>query len=433
MKQKSKFISKTKLSTNKPSNKKSKLSKHINRTISSDTRINQRYKSRQILKIENEKNLKQSEEIIRDCKTSKNYSMNFVNEKKKKNSISRLIDTSMNLLEQQNDILKQASNLMQDIELNNHEINKIQKKEQTQNFSKCIGNYNKNLVDVLSKLKLNTKEVEYSNAIKEENNKLKYRMQMLSIDKSDDFRNIEIELNSLKNIFSNEINSMLRYLYELGFDNISLSSESINSDILTSDIIINFFNIIKNIIKQLKLSNEENEGQIELLKKIKCVENNNDNEQITNNIINNKEENYKSLDDNNDNNINKIINSNFSSLDNYKNSINNDRIKKIEELCLKHTYDIDNIRENNIISQSYLDNFKRSKNIVNNELNNNSDLGIQLEHNYTDSCFYPNIKESLSINKKDNENNSVNNEKDDNNIKEYISRINESQPINKFV
>ena len=421
MKQKSKYISKTKILTNKPNNNKSKITKHINRTISSDNRLNKRYKSRQKMKIEEEKNLKQSQEIIKDNKTYTGYSINLVKEKKMKNSINRLIDTSMNLLDQQNDIIKQANNLMQNIEINNYEINKIKKKEEKQNFNKCIGEYNENLENILSKLKLNTKEVEYSNKIKEENNNLKYRMQMLSIDKNDDYNNIEYELNSLKKIYTNEINSTLRYLSELGLDNISSSSYNISSENLTTDTIINFFNLIKNIIKQLKLINEEKEGQIELLKKIKTIENNkNDN--------NNKMNDYNSMEENKIIN-NNFLNSNYSSIENYKNTINNDRIKKIEELCLKHTYDIDNIKDNsNIISQSYLDNFKRSKNIVNKELNNNSDLGIELEHNYTDSYFYPNIKDSIPDNKKDNEMN--NNE---NNIKEYISRINESQPINKFI
>ena len=119
MKQKSKYISKTKILTNKPNNNKSKITKHINRTISSDNRLNKRYKSRQKMKIEEEKNLKQSQEIIKDNKTYTGYSINLVKEKKMKNSINRLIDTSMNLLEQQNDILKQANSLMQNIEINN--------------------------------------------------------------------------------------------------------------------------------------------------------------------------------------------------------------------------------------------------------------------------------------------------------------------------
>ena len=295
---------------------------------------------------------------------------------------------------------------------------KLKKKEEKLNFTKNINNYNKNLEDVLTKLKLNTKEVGLSNKMKEENNKLKYKIEMLSIDKNDDFRNMESDLNSLKNIYINEMNSMLRYLNELGFEDLSLSY-NINNENLNSEVIINFFNLIKNIIKQLKLSNKEKEGQIELLKK-SIIENRNE---INDNNNNNY---YKYFDFNNKIN-NNIINSNYSSLDNYKTSINNDRIKKIEELCLNHTYDIDNIKENKIVFQSNFDNFKRSKNTINNELNNNSDLGIQLEHNYTDSYFYPKVKESLS-----NDNNH-NDYLEKNNIKEYISRINESQPMNKFI
>ena len=411
MKQKQKNNSKNKLSTKKTNTNKSSVSKHINRTTSSENRSNKRYKSKQKIKIEEEKNFKENQDNIKRYKTHINYSMNLVSEKKK-NSINRLIDTSMNLLEQQNDILKQANSLMQNIEINNHEIGKIKKKEEKQNFTKNIGKYNENLEDILSKLKQNTREVDYSNRMKEENNNLKYQMQMLSIDKSDDFRNIQSELNLLKNIYTNEMNSMLRYLYELGIEDISLSSGNIKSENLTADIIINFFNTMKNTIKQLKLSNEEKEGQIELLKKIKNVEND------------------KPKSSDNDNNIKNNI---FNLNSNCSNK-NNDRIKKIEELCLKHTYDIDNIKENNnLISQSYLDNFTRSKNTINNELNYNSDLGIQLEHNYTDSYFYPNAKESLSKNKKNDENINNENNKDDNNIKEYISRINESQPMNKFI
>ena len=414
MKQKQRCNSKTKISTNRinNNNNKPKITKHLNRTMSSsNTRTNKRIKPKQKIKIEEEKNLKASQEL-----SDINYSMNLFREKKINNSINRLIDTSQNLLEKQNDILKQANNLMQNIESNNHEIDKI-KKEEKLNFIKNINNYNKNLEDVLTKLKLNTKEVGLSNKMKEENNKLKYKIEMLSIDKNDDFRNMESDLNSLKNIYINEMNSMLRYLNELGFEDLSLSY-NINNENLNSEVIINFFNLIKNIIKQLKLSNKEKEGQIELLKK-SSIENKNE---INDNNNNNY---YKYFDFNNK--INNIINSNYSSLDNYKTSINNDRIKKIEELCLNHTYDIDNIKENKIVFQSNFDNFKRSKNTINNELNNNSDLGIQLEHNYTDSYFYPKVKESLS-----NDNNH-NDYLEKNNIKEYISRINESQPMNKFI
>ena len=390
--------SKKNISTNRiNNNNKQKITKQINRTLSSSNTIrNKRIKSKQKIIIEEEKNLKASQEEIKEYKSGINYSMNFLGEKKINNSINRLIDTSQNLLEKQNDILRQANNLMQNIETNNHEIDKIKKKEGKQNFTKNINIYNKNLEDVLTKLKLNTKELGFSNKMKEENNKLKYKMEMLSIDKNDDFRNMESDLNSLKHIYITEMNSMLRYLYELGLDDISLSQRNINSENLTSEVIINFFNSIKNIIKQLTQSNKEKEGQIELLKKSN-IENKNE-------IKYNNKNNYKYYE--------------------FNNMINNDRIKKIEELCLKHTYDIDNIKENKIISQSDFDNFKRSKNTI-------SDLGIQLEHNYTDSYFYPNVKESLDNNDNNNNHNDYLEEK--NNIKEYISRINESQPMNKFI
>ena len=398
MKTKLRSNSKKNISTNRiNNNNKQKITKQINRTLSSSNTIrNKRIKSKQKIIIEEEKNLKASQEEIKEYKSGINYSMNFLGEKKINNSINRLIDTSQNLLEKQNDILRQANNLMQNIETNNHEIDKIKKKEGKQNFSKNINIYNKNLEVILTKLKLNTKELGFSNKMKEENNKLKYKMEMLSIDKNDDFRNMESDLNSLKNIYITEMNSMLRYLYELGLDDISLSQRNINSENLTSEVIINFFNSIKNIIKQLTQSNKEKEGQIELLKK-NNIENRNE-------INYNNKKNYKYYD--------------------FNNMINNDRIKKIEELCLKHTYDIDNIKENKIISQSDFDNFKRSKNTI-------SDLGIQLEHNYTDSYFYPNVKESLDNNDNNNNHNDYLEEK--NNIKEYISRINESQPMNKFI
>ena len=46
--------------------------------------------------------------------------MNLPKEKKLKNSINRLIDTSQNLLKQQNDILNKTESLMQNVEMNNH-------------------------------------------------------------------------------------------------------------------------------------------------------------------------------------------------------------------------------------------------------------------------------------------------------------------------
>ena len=425
MRHNSKKISKTRLSTsdlnnNKTTTKKQILkSKNIIRTHSSDNKSSKKFKSRQKVKIEEEKNLKQTHENIKGYSNNINYSSNYLKDKKIKTNLNRLVDNSKILLEQQNEILLNTNNLMHNIEINNHEIDKIFKKNSKQNFCKCLENYNPNLENILSNLKQNTKIVEFSNKIEQENNDLKYKMQILSIDKNDDFRIIETKLNSLKNIFTNEMKSMLKFLYELGYENISF--KKIVSENLSNDIIVNYFNMLKKLINEQKLKIEEKERQIKILNKIKLSEK-------KNNINIKEEEKNLYISDNINIKINndKNFNTNYSSIENIKNSINNERLKKIEDLCIHNTYDIDNIKENNNISRINFDNFQRSKNIINNnELNNNSDLGIQLEHNYTDSCFYPNIKESVQNKKTFDDIN--------NNMKEYISRINESQPMNKFV
>ena len=404
------------------------------------------------VKSEEEKNLKQSQETLKTniLNTEVDYSRNLISEKKVKNSIKRLIDTSQTLLDQQNDILLEADKLMQNIEVNEHEINKISKKDNMTNFSGYINDYTENLESVLTKLKKNTKDLELSNKIKEENNNLKYRIQMLSIDKNDDYRNVETELNSIKTVYSNEINSMLNYLIELGFDDIPI--EHIAPSTLTTDKIINFFNLMKRTMKQLKDDSKEKDEQIKMTKKYKNstdINKNNDNleQKLYSNIKNNSE--YSKY--NTQNSFNTLNNNRlFSTINSNNNkSSNNDRIKKIEDLCLQHNYedDMNNSGINNknkntyqMVSnqdeqkgQSYMDNFQRSKNMVNND--SNISLGIQLEHNYTDSYFYQNMKDSYSNVNNKNNNNIDDNLKDSNNnivIKDYISQINKSQPINKF-
>ena len=441
--------------TNKEKNRPIKNSKKkiINKTSSSDIKQKKLNKSTKMFnsKINNinneeEKNIRQSQETLNSKILSSeiDYSKNIISEKKVKNSIKRLIDTSQNLLEQQNNILLETDKLIQNIEVNEHEINKIEKKDNFSNFSGNINDYTENLDTVLSKLKKNTKDIDFFNKIKEENNNLKYKMQMLSIDKNDDYRNIETELNSIKTVYSNEMNGMLNFLNELGFENIPV--EHMAPNILTSDKIINFFNLIKRTIKQLKDDNLEKEEQIKMINKYK--ENNNnkdiDNEQIIfnnteyadkiNNEYNTK---YKTQNSFNPLNNKRLSQNNISKnlLSNTSCTSNNDRIKKIEDLCLQHnyeddtnqkseidqrkTYEVNNVflnNDENKKSHSYMDNFQRSKNMVNNE-SSTSGLGIQLEHNYTDSCFYNNMKDPYTNN---------NTNLDSINImdKEYIPKIN---------
>ena len=272
---KTKVLSKSKKSLNgninksKEKNKSIKSSKKrsINKTISSDTKpkninqISNSFKSK--IKNEEEKNWKRSQEINNSkiLVTDINYSTNIINEKKVKNSIQRLIDTSQNLLKEQNNILLENEKLIQNITVNDHEINKMEKKDNSLNFRSVINNYTENLDIILSKIKKNTKDIEFTNQIKEENNNLKYKIQMLSMDKNDDFRNVETELNSIKKIYSTEINGMLNFLNELGFQNLPFEQISSPNN-LTSEKITNFFKFLKQTIKQLKDASNTNDKKI---------------------------------------------------------------------------------------------------------------------------------------------------------------------------
>lgn len=468
-------LSKTKMSKNintLPNKEVNRTKKSTKKSFKKKT-TNSDSKSIKISKIskksdnEEEKFLKQSQDTFNSkiLNTDVDYSRNLISEKKVKNSIKRLIDTSESLLEEQNNILSQTDKLIQNIEVNEHEINKIQKRENPSNFNGCVNDYTENLDSILSKLKKSTKDIEFSNKIKEENNNLKYKMQMLSIDKNDDFRNIETELNSIKTVYSNEINSFLRFLNELGFDNIPIDHIAPNN--LTTDKIINFFNLIKRTMKDLKDDAIEKDNQIKMMKKYNDNKEdlnniNNDNEYITK--INNEYSKYKTensfntlnnrfsnITNNNILSVNKdSINDNSVNNSNMNINMNNSRIKKIEDLCLQHNYEDDNYNKDKnfeinskntyqMISnpendyknnQSYIDNFQRSKNMANNE-SNISGLGIQLEHDYSDSCFYQNVKDSYTNINKINEN--INYNENSNRIgNNYISQIdNQSQTINK--
>ena len=164
---KTKILSNSKKSLNKNINKSKDKNKSIktskkntvNKTISPDikqkkiNRVSNTFKSK--IKKEEEKNLKSSQETLNSkaLESSSDYSRNLISEKKVKNSIKRLIDTSENLLEEQNKILLETEQLMQNIIVNDHEINKIEKIGNSSNFTSVIKDYTENLDIVLSKLK----------------------------------------------------------------------------------------------------------------------------------------------------------------------------------------------------------------------------------------------------------------------------------------
>ena len=303
------------------------------------------------------------------------YSKNLLSEKKVKNSLQRLISTSENLLETQNNILSEADKLIQNIEINEHEIDKIKKRNNNNDFSRNLNNYSDNLEIILSKLKQNSENYQITNKIKEENNNLKYKMQILSIDKSDNYRNIETELNSIKNVYSNEMNSMFTFFAELGLDN-DLPYENISPKNINSNTIINFFTIIKKKMRYLKNCLTEKDEQ-----------NNNINLKSE---IEDKMKNFNSLklfEFNNMNNLNIIKNDKNVIDDEWKkkledknfNSINSNRIKKIEDLCLQHNYEDDNFEKLNFQNNNTNNNNSNNDNNIN---NNKSDIPINNDNKY---------------------------------------------------
>jgi uncharacterized protein (DUF3084 family) len=136
-------------------------------------------------------------------------------------------------------------------------------KQESQNFPHIVSTYSSNLEDILDKLRKNTKELETAKKMKEENNSLRYKMEMLSIDKSDDYLNIETQLDSVRNVYSNEINSIINFSNEIGIDNMSM--QKVNGSSLTEDKVINFFTLVKKQMKMMKMTILTQEEQIKTL------------------------------------------------------------------------------------------------------------------------------------------------------------------------
>ncbi len=395
------------------------------------------------------------------------YSNNIINEKKTKDSLKRLISTSYDVLNQQNNILAQCDEFAKNVSLNDFEIERLRMKQETDNFPDVVKNYTKNLGNILEKLRKTSKDIDESRKLREENNSLKYKVQMLSIDKSDDYLNIESQLTSTRNIYSNEMNSMINFFHEIGLDNNPI--EKVTAMNFSEDKIISFFALVKKYMKDMKnkidyqdekikdLSNENNKikqriDNINMKTEslfaknnldLNDVSNSNFNINPNNNYSNFNEDNKQFISNNSYNNLNnnsvpdnyknyeetkKIFpNNNFDDIQssnynpNYNSKINNQEqftynysynpIKRgIGEsqnfISNANTYQLINEDDNHLSTQnliksnstnlinynnfnsqninSYIDNFKRSKDLRYDYDPNN----LNLEHKYTDSYFY---------------------------------------------
>ena len=178
------------------------------------------------------------------------FNSEVINEKRTKDALKRLLKTSTDLVNKQNGILAECDELTKNVNLNDLEIEKLKMKQDYDNFPELLDTYSKNLNDILNKLKNDSKEVEEAKKLREENKSLKYKIEMLSIDKSDEYLDIENKLVSTKNLYVNEINSMISYLKEIGLDRSQF--EKISADTFSEDKVVNFFTYSKKNFRDLK-------------------------------------------------------------------------------------------------------------------------------------------------------------------------------------
>ena len=207
--------------------------------------------------------IQNSTQIPIENTTYTDFSDNIINEKRTKDSLRRLLSTSNDLLTQQNAILSQCDELAKTITTNDYEIDKMKVKQEAENFPQIVNTYSANLENILEKLRKHTSDIENSKKLKEENNSLRYKLEMLSIDKSDDYLNIESQLHSVRNVYANEMNSMINFFSELGIDNNPI--QKITGSNFSEDKVINFFSLIKTHMKNMKMTMLKQEEQIKFL------------------------------------------------------------------------------------------------------------------------------------------------------------------------
>ena len=442
---------------NNNNNSKNLNNSNFNKSINSKSNLNNNNDSK--VTFNNMNNINNNYQEI-------DYSNSIINEKKTKDSLKRLISTSHDLLNQQNNILAQCDEFAKNVTLNDFEIERVKMKQETDNFPEVVKNYTKNLGNILEKLRKTSKDIDESRKLREENNSLKYKIQMLSIDKSDDYLNIESQLTSARNIYANEMNSMINFFHEIGLDNNPI--EKVTAMNFSEDKIISFFALVKKHMKDMKnkidyqdekikdLSNENNQikqriDNINMKTESLFAKNNidlhdtgNNNFNINpNNYGNFNEENKQFITNNSYNNLNsntipsnyknyeetkKIFpNNNFDDIELSNNNPNyNSKLNNQDQFTYNYNYNpikrgigesqnfISNINTNQLINEddnhlstqnliksnsimnsnynnfnsqneiSYIDNFKRSKDLKNDFNPNNLDL----QNKYTDSYFY---------------------------------------------
>jgi hypothetical protein len=177
--------------------------------------------------------------------TSNNKSKENINNLKI--SMDRLLNNSKNILQKQNIILSECEFLTKNAAMNEYSIQNLIIDDKIEDYEKLMGKYTNNISQILSKVKSYNINSDLNMKLKNENDSLKHKLQMLDINKEYNFNN---ELNNFKAVLVTEINHLLIFFGEIGYDNLKIDKMEIGN--ITSQKIIDFFQIIKKIIKQLK-------------------------------------------------------------------------------------------------------------------------------------------------------------------------------------
>ena len=162
-------------------------------------------------------------------------------------SMDRLLNNSKNILQKQNIILSECEFLTKNAAMNEYSIQNLIIDDKNEDYEKLMGKYTNNISQILSKVKSYNINSDLNMKLKNENDSLKHKLEMLDINKEYNFNK---ELNNFKAVIVTEINHLLNFFGEIGYDNLKIDKMEIGN--ITSQKIIDFFQIIKKIVKQLK-------------------------------------------------------------------------------------------------------------------------------------------------------------------------------------
>lgn len=254
-----------------------------------------------------------------------------------KKTLDRLLITSKNLMEKQNNILNECDTLAKNVAINDYAIQNLDKFETKSNFNNIMNNYTNKIIELFSQSKKNKTDFQINEELTKENNLLKNKLQMISIDREDNIKQKDSEISTLKIVLVSEINHIINFLNEIGYSNLPVNKMEISD--VTSQKLTNFFNLIIKIIKQMKELIHKKESVISRM----TIEQHTLSENKTERINNNKSYEKLTFDYNKYN----------MGLKKYNFSINNSNQKKKLNISFRN---LNTPKSNNIINLNLDDN-----------------------------------------------------------------------------